>query len=298
MKIAPKGGSEALRTIRCYTHKPSPPGAWAALPRFNRETVTNHDDLLVGNGDGTFRVINDVVQTGQPSSLSQADFNGDGKLDLVKPNPGVSVWPGNGDGTFQTGVTFPAGASPNQALPVDLNADKAPDLVVVNSGDNTISVLLNTVGTDFSISASAANPSTVGPGQNASATVSLTLLNAFINPVSLVCSVQPATGNSPTCSLNPSSVEFDDSGKASAQMTSTAGNQTASLLPLSTNQELQPLRLGWLAAGLAFTGMGFRSSKSKGRVVLGLSLGCLAFAALIAQSGCGGGSPGSHAQAY
>ena len=83
----------------------------------------------------------------------------------------------------------------------DLNRDKAPDLVTINS-NKTISIFLNT-GTDFSLSASNPAPTTVS---TASSVITVTLLNAFDNPVALACTVQPATSTAPTCVVNPDSV--------------------------------------------------------------------------------------------
>ena len=49
-----------------------------------------------------------------PYSLSIADVNGDGRLDLIAGNYGddtISVLLGNGDGTFQSQTTFTTGYS-------------------------------------------------------------------------------------------------------------------------------------------------------------------------------------------
>jgi len=134
----------------------------------------------VGNGDGTFQAgTNTGLDLKSRGSVFHADFNGDGKLDLVKPDSSQSVvwvWGGNGNGTFQQPIALNAGISPNYVVSTDVNGDKSPDIVVTNTGDNTISILLNTVGTDFSISASNASPNTIKPGQIARSTVSLEVL--------------------------------------------------------------------------------------------------------------------------
>ena len=65
---------------------------------------------------------------------------------------------GKGDGSFQ--APFILNTTQYGLLgAVDLDGNKSPDLVAIDSiVANTISILLNTAGTDFSISASAPNP--------------------------------------------------------------------------------------------------------------------------------------------
>jgi len=272
----------------------------ASWRRFNGETFTYGCDLLVGNGDGTFQLTSDVVQTGL-GSLYQADFNGDRKIDLVEPTGvEVSVWSGNGDGTFQSPALFAVGLSgllsASQVVTADLNGDKSPDIVVTNSADNTISVLLNTVSTDFSISVSAAGPGIVKPGQSTTSTISLSQLNAFDNPVSLACSVQPAQADSPTCSLNTPSVTFDASGKATALLTVLAGGSEASQ---SDYGHPMPSRLLWISAvGLAFMVMRAGSQRSNQGKLFSLFMGCFLLAGSILQSGCGGGAGSVKPQSY
>jgi len=258
--------------------------------------------FIAGNGDGTFQGGGTAFQLTNPGNVFQADFNGDAKLDLVTTpgNLGGSealAWIGNGDGTFQSSaITLTFGSSPNRVITADLNGDKSPDIIATNFGDNTISILLNTIGTDFSMSASAASPSTVSPGQSATSTVSLSLLNAFDNPVSLACSVQPVQAGSPMCSLNPATVAFDANGKASAQLAIGAGPALALLTP-PKNGSAERLFSWPVVLGFAALGAGLRRDVSKKRRVLGLLATCCLFAGLIVQSACGGSS-GSKAQTY
>lgn len=68
-----------------------------------------------------------------------ADFNGDGKPDLVSSDGTVLL--GNGDGTFKTGTSI--GLCPCTLIAsADFNGDGKPDLVVAFSTSNTFSVLL------------------------------------------------------------------------------------------------------------------------------------------------------------
>ena len=104
--------------------------------------------VFMGNGDGTLQdplfYEND---TGAGSnSLTAADFNADGKIDLVTTNymsNSASVFLGNGAGDFTLPRTFSAGNAPGSATAADVNADGKLDLVVTNgSFAGAVSVLL------------------------------------------------------------------------------------------------------------------------------------------------------------
>jgi hypothetical protein len=76
--------------------------------------------------------------------LLAADFNGDGKLDLVdleSTSPGlVTILQGRGDGTFQTRATFKTGPYPQGVTSADFNGDGRLDLAVARN--NVIDVYL------------------------------------------------------------------------------------------------------------------------------------------------------------
>jgi len=90
--------------------------------------------------------------TGHAHTVVTADFNGDGKADLVSANSqdnSVSVLlnataPGATAPSFQPQQTFAVGAADYSPAVGDFNGDGKPDIVVGNTSDNTISVLLNT----------------------------------------------------------------------------------------------------------------------------------------------------------
>ncbi len=104
--------------------------------------------MLLGNGDGTFQTAVNYNSGGDfPASVTVADVNGDGKLDVLIANAGtgthgegdgvVGVLLGNGDGTFQTAVTYDSGGFGNESVAfADVNGDGKLDLVVTDSGTN------------------------------------------------------------------------------------------------------------------------------------------------------------------
>ena len=259
--------------------------------------------LALGNGNGTFQVFQPVFDAGT-YGVTVADLNGDGKVDIVDTTATapatVNLRLGNGDGTFQPPMTFPAGPDPLWfATAADLNQDKAPDLVVTTSQyGNTISVLLNTTGADFSISASAPSPATPSRGQSATSSVTLNHLNAFDSPVALTCSVQPAQSAS-ACSLNPDSVTFDASGNATATLTINTGGATTSLAPSSVRHNSRSPRFLWLpVAGFALLGTGLGSGRCGRRRLTVYLLGSILFGGLIFQTACGGGDNGPRSTTY
>ena len=165
--------------------------------------------------------------------------------------------------------------------------------MVTNSPDNNISVLLNSTGADFSISASAATPATVSRGQSATSTVTLSHQNTFDNPVALTCSVQP-TQSAPTCSIDPNSVTFDANGNATATLTMSTDAATASLAPSSLRDDAHPLQFLWLPmAGLALIGTSLDRRRSNAKKVTGVVLGALLLGGLIFQAACGESGPRS-----
>lgn len=82
-----------------------------------------------------------------PGSVAIADFNGDGKLDIVTANEqsgDASVLLGDGKGGFSPapGSPFPAGHSPNDIAVGDFNRDGWLDLAFANHETQHLTVLL------------------------------------------------------------------------------------------------------------------------------------------------------------
>ena len=127
--------------------------------------------VLLGKGDGSFVHAPDIhVGSGVCAcSISTADVNHDGKLDLIlfglvvsstSFTPEVAVLPGNGDGTFSAPILSPfspsASAYENFGYPIgiaDLNGDGLLDLVVSDALNNQIYVLMGDGSGHFQLKA-------------------------------------------------------------------------------------------------------------------------------------------------
>jgi hypothetical protein len=87
-----------------------------------------------------------ILTVSTPYFVATADFNVDGKLDMVAANftqGSVSVFLSNGDGTFAPKVDYVAGTTTRSVTTSDFNNDGYPDLAAANSSSNTVSVFFN-----------------------------------------------------------------------------------------------------------------------------------------------------------
>lgn len=103
--------------------------------------------ILLGNGDGTFKTPTDISVPNATLSPVIADFNHDGKPDIAISSAfsgDVTILLGKGDGTFLAGVNF-ATAGPVIALVAgDFNHDGKTDIAGMG-GVGALSILTNTV---------------------------------------------------------------------------------------------------------------------------------------------------------
>jgi hypothetical protein len=99
--------------------------------------------VLLGNGDGTLGAATTyALPNGVAYSVTAADFNGDGKLDLADANSDVLL--GNGNGTFGTAVNYGSGSGSGQksVVAADFNHDGKLDIAIASYGNNSLSILL------------------------------------------------------------------------------------------------------------------------------------------------------------
>ena len=195
-------GDGTFQTHRDYTTGND--AVWLAAGDFNGDgrldlAVVNEEDqtfsILLGNGDGTFQnhVDNPVGGTDvAPLTLTVADFNGDGKLDIVVTigiSGVASVFLGNGDGTFQPPIDS-ALLEPDTVTAADFNGDGKPDLALASGA---VSILLGNGNGTFD-SEHDYRPPGGGPGYYRSVTagdfngdgkLDVVTANQFANSVSI-----------------------------------------------------------------------------------------------------------------
>jgi uncharacterized protein (TIGR03437 family) len=107
--------------------------------------------VFIGNGDGTFKPGVLVPTDFGPAAVSVADFNGDGKLDLIVPHccgdSDITYLLGNGDGTFQKEVPITYNSGAYASAVADFNGDGKPDIAFVSPtvtpDDSSVFIFLN-----------------------------------------------------------------------------------------------------------------------------------------------------------
>jgi hypothetical protein len=110
--------------------------------------VTNYSataiNVLLGNGDGTFKAPISTPSPINPNALAAGDFNKDGQLDLAltswNDSGALTIFTGNGDGTFTLGTLYKfnawvgcypsGGTNPYWISAGDLNQDGKLDLAI------------------------------------------------------------------------------------------------------------------------------------------------------------------------
>jgi len=101
--------------------------------------------MLLGNGDGTFRMTQSAAVGNEPIAVAAGDFANDGQTDLAVANLAgndVSVLRGDGNGLFGAAATYAAGNGPSGIAVADFNLDGKLDLAVSNDASGEVAVYL------------------------------------------------------------------------------------------------------------------------------------------------------------
>ncbi len=173
--------------------------------------------VFINSGSGTFTRTQFSMpqQPANPVSVTLADLDGDGNIDIVTADQfGCTPWgsnlaarPGNGDGTFGAAQVISIGYGPtcidshwqpNQVAAVDLNCDGKMDLISANMNVSFASVMLTPGGSDTTAPTVTPPPAvTASSGASCSAVVSDVQLGTATAHDNCGCAVIVRTGVPP-----------------------------------------------------------------------------------------------------
>jgi hypothetical protein len=110
--------------------------------------------VLLGNGNGTFTVLKSISIPGANETVEVADFNGDGKPDLVIGGfyQNTQVYLGNGDGTFTLKSSLGNAQGAFRIGIGDFNHDGIPDMLLAEPFNDQLQVLIGDGTGNFSVS--------------------------------------------------------------------------------------------------------------------------------------------------
>jgi hypothetical protein len=209
-----------------------------------------------------------------PLEIASADFNLDGKPDLVVTNDNsanVTILLGNGSGGFipAPGSPVAVGLSPVGVAVGDLNLDGKPDIAVANYAADSISILLGNGSGGFSASTIGAgsSPNTIVVGDfNLDNKPDLAVVNNVSSGTVTILlgngigGFSPASGSPVSVGANPYSLaagDFNLDGKpdlavtnfGAASVTILLGNGTGGFSPASSSPISVGAVPGWVAVG-------------------------------------------------
>jgi len=105
--------------------------------------------ILLGEGNGHFRLKATYKLGAEAGFVAVADFNNDGRLDVATTDAGngsegvLRVFFGTGKGTLQKLTIYKIANTPGALAAGDLNGDRLPDLAVNQFSTGSVAILLN-----------------------------------------------------------------------------------------------------------------------------------------------------------
>ena len=235
-------------------------------------------------------VLSQIVQKAS-TSIALTNSSQSGSLILSAAVTQSSAGTPTGTVTFMDGASSLGTSALNGSGVATLSTSSLPaginNLTAIYSGDSDFGTSVSSpmaVSADFALSASAASPASVTPGQPSTSIVTISPKNGF-NPsgVAFTCSVAPASSPSPACSFGKLSV-VNDIGSATLTVTP-AATASAQLIPSPGRRSRAMLIFALLLPGMLLGTVGIvKQDRSK---LLGWVLAIAVLGSCLLQGACG-----------